>query len=79
MGCPNKGIDNRIIAEIRKRKAMKAQQESAQVAIPEFQYITHLFSGNLTSITDMWIDQSQIETIRRVGDNMWEVILKIKN
>jgi hypothetical protein len=71
MGCPDRNSDQRIIAEVERRKAMETQTRTLE---PEFTNIQ--FSGDLSELQFLEIDQSQIAKIQRMGENEWEIVIR---
>jgi hypothetical protein len=71
MACPDRKKDQRIIAEIERRKGMEIQNSTLE---PEFTNIQ--FSGDLSELQFLHIDQSQIVKIQRMGEQEWEIVIK---
>lgn len=74
MACPHKKKDAEIIAEIEKRKAAKSPKEVFQEQKPLLNFV---WEGSLYNLQLMGVDENKIDSIRRIGDNMWEATIKV--
>lgn len=70
MACPNKKADEKIIAEIAKRKAAKANKVDEQQ--PTIFYMTVLYEGPLYNMQWIGIDESKIVSMRQYEKGKWE-------
>lgn len=71
MPCPDRKNDERIIAEIERRKAM--QQKSTNLALNDFEVI--FVEGTLQDVIQYRFPEKRILKIQKQGDG-WEVFLK---
>lgn len=67
MACPNKETDNRIIAEIERRKG----NEPKSVTVHEYSFV-----GDLFEVQFMGVDQSNIEVIFQTEERHWTIRMK---
>jgi hypothetical protein len=71
MACPNKQTDAEILAKIKERQTIKIAPEA------EVLYNYYHWIGKLTDIQFLAIDESQIVSICRIGENEWEATLSL--
>jgi len=69
MACPNRKEDEKILAEIARRKALKSTNVILQEQKPLLNFV---WEGSLYNLQMMGFEENRIVSIRRVGDNMWE-------
>ncbi len=74
MACPDRYNDQRIIAEIERRRAMTAGEIQ-----PETQHEEFLHIGSLPEIFQLELDERRILKIQSIDDNVWKIILKPEN
>lgn len=68
MACPNRNNDEKIIAEIERRKIISKQKE------PENQFEKIIFKGILSEII-FSLPNERVQSVIKIDADVWEVLL----